>query len=52
MGSIISLSHFEDPNAFIYINGHTKNKVFVRNFRTLSGRLGDDMYVNNSNGKP
>ena len=43
MGSIISLSHFEDPNAFIYIDGHIKQKVSVRNFSSLSGNQGDEV---------
>lgn len=44
MGSIISLSHFEDRNSFIFIDGHIKQKVMVRNFGFLSGKLSDENF--------
>lgn len=50
MGSIISLSHFEDSSAFVFIDGHIKQKVMVRNFGFLSGKLSDENFGPNANG--
>ncbi|EAR98945.2 MIR domain protein (macronuclear) [Tetrahymena thermophila SB210] len=44
MGSVISLSHLEDNDSFIFIDGHIKQKVMVRNFGFLSGKLNDENF--------
>ncbi len=31
-GAIISISHFQDPNAFLYADGHVKQKIVLKNF--------------------
>jgi len=31
-GSTISISHFKDENAFVYVDGHVKKNVMLRSF--------------------
>ncbi|EGR27735.1 MIR domain protein [Ichthyophthirius multifiliis] len=38
-GSTISISHFKDENAFVYVDGHVKKNVMLRSFKIYKDNI-------------
>lgn len=45
MGSVISISYFEDNNVFMYVDGHIKSKVMIKNFTSLTSKSSKSAFL-------